>query len=241
MQEINGHWTLCGIDWKDEGCLHSADELAALVEQVGFLPLFTCEIPGFSVEEHTDPTFWWSDKPKKDPWNWRTVIARDGKIAYGKFFDKKAGFISKKWFPYFANLRRDGYDFDALWDDGKATLRQKKIMDCFDEKTRLFSFELKEQSGFGKGGEKGFEGTLAGLQMQSYLCMRDFAKRKNKQGKEYGWDVAIYAMPEQFFGYKHVTKAYGETPEEYYQRIAKQIRKEFGDVEEKVIRKLIMG
>jgi len=35
-----------------------------------------------------------------DPWMWRAVIARRHDIVYGKFFDKKAGFISKKGFLY---------------------------------------------------------------------------------------------------------------------------------------------
>ena len=52
-------------------------------------------------------------------------IARRGDVAYGKFFDKKAGFISREWLPYFLNFRRDGYDFDALWEDGKASYKQK--------------------------------------------------------------------------------------------------------------------
>ncbi len=239
MEEINGKWIMSGIDWKDPGCLHSAGDLSDYIDRVGFLPLFACSVPGFSVEEHTDPTYWWSEKADRDPWAWRTVIAREGKIAYGKFFERKAGFISKKWFPYFANLRRNGYDFDALWDDGKASLRQKKIMDLFSEDTRFFSFEIKELAGFGKGGEKGFEGTLSGLQMQSYLCMRDFQKRKNKKGKEYGWDVAIYSMPEQLYGYKHVAKAYKESPEESYERILKHLCKEFGAENEQSLGKLI--
>ena len=228
-----------GTDWKDPSCFHTSAELTDFIEEVGFLPLFDNEIPGFSVENHTDPTRWWSDSPETDPWNWRTVIAREGRIAYGKFFGKKAGFISKKWFPYFANMRRDGYDFDALWDDGKASLKQKKIMDLFEGDTRLFSYEIKEKAGFGKGGEKGFEGTLADLQMHTYLCMRDFKKRVNKKGIEYGWDVAIYAKPEQIFGYKHVTKAYKESPEESRERIVKQIKKCYPDVEDAVIRKII--
>ena len=239
MEEINGQWILMGVDSKDPACLHSSDELADFIEEVGFLPLFDSGIPGFSVESHTDPSCWWCDNPKVDPWNWRTVIARDGKIVYGKFFGKRAGFISKKWFPYFANMRRDGYDFDALWDDGKATLRQKKIMDLFENDTRLFSFEIKDKAGFGKGGEKGFEGTLTDLQMQTYLCMRDFKKRVNKKGVEYGWDVAIYAMPEQIFGYKHVTKAYKESPQESKERIIKQIQKFYPEADERAILKLI--
>ena len=107
-------------------------------------------------------------------------IARSGRVAYGKFFDRKAGFISEEWLPYFVNYRRDGYDFDALWEDGKASARQKKIMDLFAEEfedEEYFSNELKQKSGFGKNGDKGFEGIITGLQMQIYLCVRDFRQR----------------------------------------------------------------
>lgn len=239
MIEINGKWTLSGIDWNDEGCFHSVEELKKYIEKVGFLPLFDVGIPGFSVEEHTDPEFWWAGDASKDPWEWRAVIAREGKIAYGKFFGKKAGFVSKKWFPYFANMRRDGYDFDSLWDDGKASIRQKKIMDLFEDDTRYFSYELKEKAGFGKGGLKNFEGTMADLQMMTYLCMRDFKKRVNKRGEEYGWDVAIYAKPEQLYGYKHVTMAYNESPDESRERIIGHIKKHFKDADDSAIKKIL--
>ena len=33
--------------------LHSAMELEALVQQMGFLPFFRCSIPRFSIEEFT--------------------------------------------------------------------------------------------------------------------------------------------------------------------------------------------
>ena len=88
---------------------------------------------------------------------WRAIIARRHDIVYGKFFDKKAGFISKKWLPVFANYRRDGYDFDALYDDGKAPNKHKKIMVNFMEDnadSEIYSNELKKQAGFGKDGEK---------------------------------------------------------------------------------------
>lgn len=241
MKEIDGQWYLSGVDWNDDECLHNYSELADYVEEVGFLPLFQCDIPGMSVEEHTDPNYWWSGDYEADPWTWRVTIASQGRIAYGKFFGRKAGFISKKWFPYFANVRRDGYDFDALWDDGKASIRQKKIMDLFDDDTRLFSYEIKEKAGFRKGGEKNFEGTIADLQMKMYLCMRDFQRRRNRKGAEYGWDVTIYAKPEQIYGYKHVAKAYKESPEESYNKIANHLRKHFGKVDEKVVRKFIVG
>mgnify|MGYP000264318350 CR=1 FL=1 len=88
-----------------------------------FCLCFKNEIEGFSLEEWTAPEYWWCDDEQYDPWLWRAVIARQHDIIYGKVFGKKAGFISRKWVPAFANYRRDGYDFDALYEDGKAPLK----------------------------------------------------------------------------------------------------------------------
>ncbi len=214
-----------GVDRDDPICLHTVDEAIEYIDKAGFLPLFKNDVPGFSLEERTAPESWWSGDIENDPWEWREIIARRG-VAYGKFFDKKAGFISKEWVPYFANFRRDGYDFDALWDDGRASAKQKKIMDLFmDElaEKEYFSNELKALAGFGKEGTKGFEGTIAGLQMQMYLVVCDFRQRRNKKGEGYGWPVAVYATPEHLFGYDHVTSAYREPPEESAKRIVKRI------------------
>ena len=79
----------------------------------------------------TSSEHWWSGDTSVDPWEWRAILARRNDIAYGKFFNKKAGFISKKWFPYFANYRRCGYDFDARYEDGKASHRENLIMKLF--------------------------------------------------------------------------------------------------------------
>ena len=79
---------------------------------------------------------------------------------------------------------------------------------------------------------------MADLQMMTYLCMRDFQKRVNKRGEEYGWDVAIYSTPEQLYGYKHVTSAYKESPEESRERIIKQLTKYYPDADETVVRKV---
>lgn len=59
------------------------------------------EIPGFSLEERTVPEYWWCENEQRDPWMWRAVIARRHDFVYGKFFNKKAGFISKSWMKRF--------------------------------------------------------------------------------------------------------------------------------------------
>ena len=210
-----GTWIMYGARWDDPECIHTVDEAIAYINEVGFLPLFKNDIPRFSLEKRTVPESWWCEDSGRDPWIWRELIAKSGEVAYGKFFDKKAGFISKEWLPYFVNFRRDGYDFDALWDDEKASVRQKKIMDLFADgnaEVEYFSFEIKKNAGFGKGGEKGFEGIITNLQMQTYLCIRGFRRRRNKKGEEYGWSIAVLCRPEHLWGYEYVTSAYKEEP-----------------------------
>ena len=242
MAKDGDTWIMRGPSWDDPSCIRTMDEAAAYINRTGFLPLFRNAVPGFSLEEHTAPEVWWCEDPERDPWIWRERIARSGTVAYGKFFDQKAGFISAEWLPYFANVRRDGYDFDALWDDAKASRKQKRIMDLFAEEAgdrSYFSFELKQRAGFGKGGESGFEGVITGLQMQTYLCIRDFRRRRNRLGEEYGWSIAVYSTPEQLWGYDHVTSAYREPPAQSALRIAERIAALYPGAGERAVRRMV--
>ena len=239
MAVENGVWTMYGMEWDDPYRIRSYRELINWINEIGFLPLFKNEIEGFSVEEHTSNLFWWTGEREQDPWEWRELIARSGEVAYGKFFHKKAGFISKEWFPYFANYRRDGYDFDARWEDGLASMRCKKIMDKFEDQEEWAGHELKGQEGFQKGGEKNFGGIMTELQMQTYLIIRDFRKRRNKKGLEYGMAVSVYMTPEELWGYDLVTSAYKETPENSGERIFRHIQEQYPDVTEKQIKHFI--
>ena len=174
----------------------------------------------------------------------RQILARDDRIAYGKFFDKKAGFISKRWFPVFANYRRNGYDFDALNDDGLVPYRHKKVMDAleYDETLRsleILSCELKDKAGFGKNGEKNFEGVLTALQMQTYLLMSDFRQKRNKRGEGYGWYLAALETPETKWGYDFIGSRYSEKPEESWKAIGDRMRECFPDARETDIQKML--
>ena len=242
MANESGTWIMYGVDWNDPECIHTVDQAIEYINEVGFLPLFKNEIPGFSLEERTVPEYWWCEDPAVDPWIWREIIARSGKVAYGKFFDKKAGFISVEWLPVFANYRRDGYDFDALYEDGKAPNKHKKIMVNFMEDkidSEILSAELKKLAGFGKEGEKGFEGAITTLMMQTYLCNCDFRRRKNKKGQEYGWNVAAYAAPEHLWGYDTVTANYKEEPKDSWQKIVDHMHEIYPIASDKQIRKVL--
>ncbi len=245
MSVENGKWSMRGLAWDDPYRIRTWRELVDWINEVGFLPLFGNEIKGFSVEEHVSPDFWWTGDREQDPWEWRELIARSRTVAYGKFFGKKAGFISLEWLPYFANARRDGYDFDSLYEEGLANARAKRIMDIFSDSDGgwkddlIFSTELKKLAGFGKEGAKNYPGVVTDLQMQIYLVVVDFKRRKNKRGGEYGMPVSILLPPEAVWGYDAVTAAYGEAPEESARRIAEQIQKHCPSADEKSVWRMV--
>ncbi len=237
MAVEDGQWIMRGLGWDDPYRIRTWHELVNWIDEIGFLPLFANEIEGFSAEEHVSPDYWWTGIRDEDPWEWREIIAASHKVAYGKFFDKKAGFISLKWLPYFVNYRRGGYDFDSRWEDGLANRREKIIMDMLTgtdddgdmtfPDDQILSTQLKKKAGFGKGGEKNFPGIVTGLQMQTYLVISDFHRRVNKRGEEYGMPVSVLLPPEAIWGYEKVTAAYGETPEDSWRRIAERIAESF--------------
>ena len=239
MANEGGTWIMRGLSWDDPRRIRSWRDLIHWIDQVGFLPLFKNEIQGFSAEEHTCDLYWWTGDPAQDPWEWRQLIARNGQVAYGKFFGRKAGFISRAWFPHFANWRRDGYDFDSRWDDALASVRQKRIMDQFAVKNELYSFELKRLAGFGKEGEKNFEGTVTDLQMEGYLLIRDFRQRLNKKGQPYGWPISVYTTPEALWGYDHVSSAYSAEPARSRELVYQQVQKNFPEATESTLQAVL--
>ena len=85
MKEINGQFIMDGCAPDDPNRLDTAEQLVALLRAVGFLPLFSNAIPGFSVEGRVPADRWWTDE-ESDPWAWRHMLADHPEIAYGKFF-----------------------------------------------------------------------------------------------------------------------------------------------------------
>ena len=237
METVNGEWIMKGCRRTDEFCLHSPEELLNLIREIGFLPLFSNDIPGFSVEERTPSGDWWTDAAT-DPWAWRQTLAPDRQVAYGKFFDKKAGFVSADWFSRFANYRRDGYDYEGFYEDGKMTGRCKRILDILElngdaEGIGLLSCDIKKRAAL----EKGFEGALTELQMRTFLIMSDFRRRRNRRGEAYGWHVAELMTPETKWGCDAVNSC-SEKPEESLERIHEQIRRCFPKAADREIRKI---
>ena len=199
--------------------IENAAGLERAAELYGLLPFFDSGVPGFSVEAMTPPRYWFAGDVD-GPWEWRMEVARRGKVAYGKLFAGKAGFCSRKNYPDLANYRRDGYDFDARYEDGLANHRDKQIIDALTREGPLLTRELRRASGV----DKGFETCLTRLQMQTYITVTDFEYLHDKHGKPYGWGVARYALTESVFGEEMTRSAYGRKPEESKAKLISRLR-----------------
>ena len=60
------------------------EKMYSAVMEYGLLPFFSGDIPGYSVEEMTPPSHWFTSE-SLGPWDWKIDCIRSGDIAYGKF------------------------------------------------------------------------------------------------------------------------------------------------------------
>lgn len=200
-----------------KGKITSWKTLEQAVLDYGLLPFFDCGA-GLSVQELTPERYWFAGEVE-GPWEWRMEVARRGIVAYGKLFNKKAGLVSREWYPDLANYRRCGYDFDARYEDGLADHREKCIMDVLLREGPMLSKDLKRAAGFERGGMKGFDAAITRLQMETYVTIHSFEYSVDKQGRPYGWGVAKYAVTEDVLGEKVTRGAYGRDPKESKARL----------------------
>lgn len=217
--------------------IRTKEDLKNMVEELGILPFFQNSIEGFSIEEHVDPKFWFSEE--EGPWEWKGPVIQELNCAYGKFFEKKAAFISREWFPDFANYRRDGYDFDARFEDGLASYQDRSLFELVDANAPVLSKKLKQIGNYKKGGNKGFDTVITRLQAQGYVLINNFVYLTDKQGQQYGWGVAEYSTPERFLGSDFVERVYRKSPEESYEKIYTHLKKLLPDVGEAVLKKFL--
>lgn len=221
------------MTFSDDFIISSMKELMDLITEMGFVPFFKNDIEGFSIEEHIAPERWYGGSDSFwDAWEWKGPVIRQLGCAYGKFLRNKAMYVSKEWFPDFANYRRDGYDFDARYDDGLASFYDKELYELIDANEPILSRTLKQVGNYGKNGRKGFDGMITRLQKQCYVIISDFRYSSDKFGNRYGWGIAEYSTPEKFFGKKFTDNVYKYAPEESYARIIEQFKKILPDADE---------
>lgn len=188
----------------------SKEELEGAALRFGMLPFFTNRIPGFSVEEMAAPGMLFGETHDDyGCWEWKGPVIQEQTTAYGKFFNRKAGFVSLELLPDFLNYRRNAYPI-------KPDSPEQTILDIIRENEGLSSTELKrmifgapsrrrkpenlvEAMEYVKPKRHSLEAPLQRLQMGGELLIADFEYKFTARGERYGWGVALYSTPEIWF------------------------------------------
>ena len=192
--------------------LYNAHDIAKLVNRWGMLPFFAGEVEGFSIEENISPDYWFPSEGE-GVWEWKNEVMLDGDCAYGKFYRGKACFVSMEWYPDLVNLRR------SLCSP---TADELLLLQTVEAHGALLSPELKKLCGYTaprrkraanaveraalhdapkpEAARKGFDTAIARLQMGGRLLTAGFEYNYDRQGRRYGWSIARYCTPEDYFG-----------------------------------------
>lgn len=217
------------------GTIHNATELVDLIHQVGFLPLLYSGISGFSAEEVVDSDcryVVYDDGWDWPLWKWKGPITTEGGTVYGKFFDKKAGFIAREWWPDFYNWRCSTHPAPSPGSVEEAILLTLR------EHGSLITRDLRRLCGFTLPKSRSrFDGYVTRLQMACRIVTEDFVYPRDKHGKEYGWGWALLTTPEQLLG-KEACQC-DRTPQESLGRIMEQLKRILPRTSEQQIMKLI--
>jgi len=216
--------------------IYSAAGLIAFIQEVGFLPLLDGGVRGFSAEEcvSDDCRYVMFDDGGWDwpLWKWKGPIVTEGNCVYGKFFDKKAGFISREWWPDFYNYRRSQHPLPA---EGSI---EDTILTVLGQNGSLITRELRAACGFdGPKMRSRFDGYVTRLQMGCYIVTEDFVYPTDRHGHEYGWGWSLLTTPENLFG--HQACQCERSPQESYQRLTNHFRALLPQASDKQIKKLI--
>ncbi|MCD8297622.1 MAG: hypothetical protein LUC88_08615 [Prevotella sp.] len=225
-----------------EPTIETQEQLEQRIQEWGFLPFFRNGVEGFSIEEIVPEDLLFGDNEQGNAWEWKGPIIRHWQCVYGKFFHRKAGYVSLDWLPDFMNWRRLHY---PLVEQGEGA---RHILEVLKENDSMLSKELKVASGFSRSRKRkkinpddlntkivdrkngpAFDSLIAGLQMGTYVCIADFEYEMTKKGNPYGWGVALYCTPEAMYEFDYRKAVDGRTPYQSRQRIMEHIIKLFPD------------
>ncbi len=229
------------------GMISTREELEQTVRGYGLLPFFSNSIPGFSVEEMAAPGMLFGGGEGDDGcWEWKGPVIREQTTAYGKFFRRKAGFVSLELYPDFINFRRAAYPLDP--ESVEAAL-----LNIIKENEAATSAGLREivfgaaagarRGSFGGGAgnvrprRQALEAPLQKLQMGGRLLIADFEYKYTARGDRYGWGVALYTLPEIWFG-KDIART-GRSPEESFDLLTEHLAGKLPGADRSQIAKLL--
>lgn len=216
--------------------IYNAAQLIERIHQIGFLPLLDSGIAGYSAEEMvTDDCRYvtFTDGGWDWPlWKWKGPIVTDGDCVYGKFFNKKAGFVSREWWPDLCNYRR------SLHPTPTAGSIEEAILLTLQEHGSLITRQLRTLCGFtGPKMRSRFDAIITHMQMGCRIVTEDFVYPRDRHNHEYGWGWSLLTIPEQLYGSDACLCP--RSPEESFQRMLAHLQALLPKASEKQVRRIL--
>ncbi|SHO53279.1 AlkZ-related protein [Anaerocolumna xylanovorans] len=194
-----------------------------------------CDYYGDTIQWHTEDA-------DTDPWEWRMrVLNEETDIAYGKFFFKKSGYITREWYPYFYAVRRGDRELEEEYENGNISLFARKIYRLLTEYKELPLHLIKQYGGFSAEDKARFDAAMTELQMKFYITMCGRARKTSKAGEEYGWSSTVFCLTEDFFGKEIIKEALKIKPDDAYEKIYQWINRLNAGANPKKVSKFIKG
>ena len=185
---------------------------------------------------------WHTGSADTDPWEWRMrVLEERDDIAYAKLFFKRAGYITREWYPIFLSARRRGLSFAEVYAEGSISYMAKLIYEAVATHGRLPLQDIKYYAGISKKEASRFDSTLAELQTRMYLTIAGREVRQTRKGDSLGWSSTVFCTTEEFFGEEVAREADDYDPDEAYRLIEERLYQLNPKAEPKRVRKFILG
>ena len=185
---------------------------------------------------------WHTGNPDTDPWVWRMRVLNERcDIAYAKVFFRKAGYITKEWYPYFLAARREGVSFEDAYFDGAVSQVAKRIYEVVSAHGSLPLDEIKRLAGFSREEKSKFDRALAELQMKLYLTMCGEHQRLSQTGTPRGMPSTTFCTTEQFWGDELFHQAEEIRREDAIQAITERVFALNPATDERQVLKFILG
>ena len=222
----------------------SAETMLQTIQEMGIVPFFENDIPGYSVEEMTSVDNWFDTQENLSytPWDWKIHCVQSGEIAYGKFLQGKAAFATVEWYAELRNYRR-------AQDKYKPDEAQRQVLEYLKENGSIGIKEVRLLLGIKKGAA---DTIIAKLMQQCRVVTGDITRVYRGPDLHYnGWQTSSFCTPEALFDKPAVPffaafKAargsdleVNHSPEESFRRLQEHIRTLIPDVTEKQLLKLL--
>ena len=221
-----------------EPVVRDPEGMMDLIRQYRLIPFFANSVPGYSIEEHVPPEFWFTEE-NLGPWDWKIDCIQSGDIAYGKFlFGGKAAFATVDVYRELVNWRRS-------LDKYRPSAQQQKILSFMEENGSVSVAEVRKLMGMKKSAA---DSLLCKLQMQTRIIIGDISRVYRGEDLKYsGWQRSSFCAPEALFeemdfpfpGYKPRSLKSSLSPGESLEFLKDTIRKACGDLPDKMLMRIL--